>query len=745
MVPTICQAHRRGYEVTSPGAYVGRVGGLAVALGIGAAIVGGQAVASADPSDPSSDSASSESSATSAGPATDDGTAEESGRTVKPRSAITSRPTLSRQVRHTPTVRSVRPRANPDSSTTTEATPDPGMDEEPTTAPEPTPEKVPGTSRATVAVSAPAVDRSSKRARQQVPDTRPDEDSGPVEPAQAQTTPSVISSAPSLSITSLATTPVDHDPPIARSTPQQAPGIITRLLAPSGFGALAANSPFAPASATSLMGFLELVRRELNRLFVNTRPAFTYELAEPADGVITGRVTPVDADSTDFTYTATSPAQGDVFIDVDGTFTFTPNANYDPNTGASFTVTISDAGSDFHIHGLSGLLNVVTFGLIGDSGHTRTQTIVVGGVVPPPSIDRTPVVSGLTAPTDFRFLPRLTPGGPDRILFAEKGGGIKFYNGTAMQDQPVITLPTQTHWARGVNGIEVDPDFNTNGYIYVSYIGADNIQRLSRFTVAEPTAEVLTIDPTTETVLIQGDQPAGDDHHGGEIRYIGGKLYWTTGDNVCCSVVDGSSSQSLSNIYGKVLRLNPDGSAPVDNPFYTPTPGAHQYIYALGLRNPFRGGVTPDGRLLIGDVGQDTWEEINLVSAGANFGWPYAEGVCPGPGVCQPGSDGSTNPIYAYHEPVGGSSITSILVYRGDGFEGRYDNAVFFADHNRGWVKVMHCDAGFTSCGAPSMFIPQAGRTTRLEQGPDGNIYQLTLSDGTLWRISPPSDEPLTV
>ena len=110
-----------------------------------------------------------------------------------------------------------------------------------------------------------------------------------------------------------------------------------------------------------------------------------------------------------------------------------------------------------------------------------------------------------------------------------------------------------------------------------------------------------------------------------------------------------------------------------------------------------------------------------------------------------PDSNGKTNPIYAYHEPVGGSSITSVLVYTGDKFGDRYENAVFFADHNRGWVKVMHCDAGYSSCGAPSTFIIQGGRTTRLEQGPDGNIYQLTYNDGTLWRIAPSSTETSTV
>ena len=74
-------------------------------------------------------------------------------------------------------------------------------------------------------------------------------------------------------------------------------------------------------------------------------------------------------------------------------------------------------------------------------------------------------MSGLDSPTDFRFLP------DNRILIAEKGGAIKVYNGSQLQSEPLITLPVSTAWARGVNGIEVDPEFADNGYVYVSYIG----------------------------------------------------------------------------------------------------------------------------------------------------------------------------------------------------------------------------------------------------------------------------------
>ena len=180
--------------------------------------------------------------------------------------------------------------------------------------------------------------------------------------------------------------------------------------------------------------------------------------------------------------------------------------------------------------------------------------------------------------------------------------------------------------------------------------GQTTIQRLSRLTVTDPTADVLTIDPASEVVLVQGTQPAGDDHHGGGLSFgPDGKLYWSVGDNVCCSVIDGRNSQDLTNMYGKVLRLNPDGTAPADNPFYDGTGPNYDAIYATGFRNPFRLTFTPDGKLLVADVGQATWEEVNLVTAGANYGWPNAEGPCNGIGTTSCATPSSyANPIYAY-------------------------------------------------------------------------------------------------
>ena len=118
-------------------------------------------------------------------------------------------------------------------------------------------------------------------------------------------------------------------------------------------------------------------------------------------------------------------------------------------------------------------------------------------------------------------------------------------------------------------------------------------------------------------------------------------LYWATGDNS-----NNLNAQNLSNIHGKILRLdpdkydpqNPDATAPADNPFAVNTPNdaipddAIPQIWAYGLRNPFRFTFTPDGQLLVADVGNAAWEELNIVTKGANYGWPGAEGVCEGAG-----------------------------------------------------------------------------------------------------------------
>lgn len=355
----------------------------------------------------------------------------------------------------------------------------------------------------------------------------------------------------------------------------------------------------------------------------------------------------------------------------------------------------------------------------------ETTTLAAAAVAAtglPDELERTVLVSGLDQPLDFRIL----PGDSEHptILIAEKNGAIKLYHDGQLET--LITLPVTTAAERGIGGIEIDPQFATNRYLYVSYTtleGGINYNRLSRLTLSEDLHSVLA-----ERVILKNSEPNAI-HHGGEIRFspVDGMLYWSTGENSYAP-----NAQDLSNLHGKIMRIDPNTlEAPADNPFVN-TPGARDEIYAYGFRNPFRFTFTPDGKLLVGDVGSVTWEELNLVSAGGNYGWPNAEGNC--------GSCGYVNPIYAYgHSPLPerAGAITSVLFYTGDALGAEYQNKVFISDYTLGWIKVLTFDEGFTSLIDEQMFDAQAGATVKLEQGPDGNIYQLNIYPGEVSVIAP--------
>lgn len=437
-----------------------------------------------------------------------------------------------------------------------------------------------------------------------------------------------------------------------------------------------------------------------NSFFRNQTPTLAYNALEnnDADGHIEGDLHPYDPDSAKLTYTASQPALGNVVVNPNGTFDYTPGGSF---TGQDmFTVTVSDADSGFHIHGFVGLLNLLSFGLLGTSGHKKTETVLIGQ-------QRTVVASDLTFPVDFRFLP------DGRIVVAEKKGAIKVIgtDGTVAA-KPLITLGTNNLFERGVAGLAVDPQFATNGYIYVAYTTTAIKDRLSRFTVTGDTA-----DPASEKVLLETADTVGTNHRGGALDFgPDGKLYWGKGDD---SV--GANAQDLTNLHGKILRINPDGSIPSDNPVLPK--GALPQIYAYGLRNPFRLTFTPTGQLLVADVGDMKFEELNLITAGGNYGWPGAEGVC------MSNCAGLINPVYSY--PHGsGAAFTALLVHDG--------SKLIIADEGQRWIKVLTCNSTFTSCGNPTSFDPKAGVTVALAADPGSKdvFYQLTYLPGTLTRIA---------
>jgi glucose/arabinose dehydrogenase len=140
----------------------------------------------------------------------------------------------------------------------------------------------------------------------------------------------------------------------------------------------------------------------------------------------------------------------------------------------------------------------------------------------------------------------------------------------------------------------------------------------------------------------------------------------------------------LSTLQGKLLRLNSDGSIPSDNPFFGHTKGKYRAIWALGLRNPFSFAVQPrTGRILINDVGENTWEEVNEGAAGTNFGWPICEGPTSDPRFRSP----------IHHYPAASIAGGAFCGAGEDhSFPARYHGKYFFTDFVRGWIKVLDPD-----------------------------------------------------
>jgi len=246
--------------------------------------------------------------------------------------------------------------------------------------------------------------------------------------------------------------------------------------------------------------------------------------------------------------------------------------------------------------------------------------------------------------------------------------------------------------------------------------------RVSRFTAAGDVAAL-----GGEAVILELDNLSSATNHNGGAIHFGpdGKLYIGVGENA-----NGANSQTLSNLLGKMLRINADGTIPTDNPFYNTATGNNRAIWALGLRNPFTFAFQPGTtRLFINDVGQSTWEEINDGIAGSNYGWPTTEGPTTNPSF--------RGPIYFYGH--GTSDTTGCAIVGGAfynppvlQFPSSYLSKYFFADLCSGWIRVFDPTAGTATGFATGISSP-----VDLHVGPDGALYYLAQgSGGQVFRIT---------
>ena len=210
------------------------------------------------------------------------------------------------------------------------------------------------------------------------------------------------------------------------------------------------------------------------------------------------------------------------------------------------------------------------------------------------------------APTLFTFTPAGNP------LVSQQNGKLKLLKNGVVSNFLELTVNSTTD--RGVLGVAFDPNFATTPYVYVYYHRPTTPVHgvISRFTVQGDVALA-----ATETVLYTMDDLALNGLHTGGAMEFGadGKLYVSVGDDARGNVV----SQSLSSDLGKILRINKDGSIPTDNPFFTQATGKYRSIWAFGLRNPYTWAFDQSGRMIINEVGLDTWEELNRGSRGGQL------------------------------------------------------------------------------------------------------------------------------
>jgi glucose/arabinose dehydrogenase len=367
-----------------------------------------------------------------------------------------------------------------------------------------------------------------------------------------------------------------------------------------------------------------------------------------------------------------------------------------------------------------------------------------------PGFQDSEFVTGLQQPTAMEFAP------DGRLFVAEIGGAIRVVqsDGT-LNPVPFVTIPdVDARGNRGVQGLTFDPDFSTNHFVYVHYTqkgsdGKPSHNRIVRFTADGDVAAEEDGTPKMVSIFELDNLGRSKQHNGGHIHFNDEdgdhKLYIPVGDNKRNKFPPFLKTMKLTNLFGKVLRINADGSIPSDNPFYNETTGKYKAIYARGFRNPFSFAVeqgTGEGRdsIYINDVGEQTWEEINDLRAGANYGWPRHEGY--------QGGDRFERPIFAYrHDTLdntppatSGCAITAGTFYHALAdasayFPAEYEGDYFFADLCNGWIrKLEHLDSGDVSA---SGFATGVRGPVDLKVGPDGGLYYLEIGPGSVGVIRP--------
>jgi glucose/arabinose dehydrogenase len=356
-----------------------------------------------------------------------------------------------------------------------------------------------------------------------------------------------------------------------------------------------------------------------------------------------------------------------------------------------------------------------------------------------------PVAAGLDRPVFVTH----AGDGSGRLFIAEKGGVVRVLEKGKLLSGPFLDLRGRVlsrGSEQGLLGLAFAPDFGSSGYLFVDYIDLSGNSVTSRFRV---TGNPNVADPSSEFKVLGIDQPAAN-HNGGMLAFgPDGYLYIGTGDGGGAGDRYGNG-QNPASLLGKMLRLDvtSDPSVPYtippDNPWVQTGWNGQKVrgeIWALGLRNPWRYDFDrATGDLWIADVGQNQYEEIDLVQSaggklagGLNFGWPIMEGshCFPDGAACR--RDGLALPIAEYSHGADGCSITGGYVYRGAAAPA-LAGAYLYGDYCSG--RIWGLSRGPDNAWQSRLLLESGLSISSFGEDEAGEIYVADLSGGAVYRIA---------
>jgi len=372
------------------------------------------------------------------------------------------------------------------------------------------------------------------------------------------------------------------------------------------------------------------------------------------------------------------------------------------------------------------------------------------------------------------------PGDTGRLFVVEQPGTVRIVNlvTNTTVAAPFINLGTTglnltaASGERGLLGFAFDPAYATNGRFYVNYTdrvtGATVIRR---YTANTPFATSGTANTASGVTLLTFAQPF-DNHNGGQLAFgPDGKLYCGSGDGGSGDDPN-ENAQNLTTPLGKILRFDVNNAAgnfvPADNPFAAGQGGASPYIWAFGMRNPWRLSFDRQtGDLWIADVGQDNREEIDFQPAltaanlatvrNRNYGWDCREGLIATPtGTgdlgCNPNAAGFTNPVFDAPHSNGVCSISGGYVYRGAAIP-ELQGAYLFSDFCASWVRSFRYAGTGNNLSDARDFTSQLTTTGAVLNGvvsfaedAAGELYVVSIgggaNSGALYKILPNPNGP---